>query len=174
MSRDTFKIDKLDRRLLYVLDQNSRQSYVALARKLRLTPETVRYRVNNLVEQGVIQNFLTVIDAGKLGNGYYKIFLKLHNVDEAGVQEIISDLVNKEAVNWVARVDGIYDIGFTIRVRRVIDLSNFIDYLKRTYFSRLHKLVVAVNIEVDFLSRNYLTGSKAKISLMLTKLIWLS
>lgn len=155
-------LDKLDRRILRELDQNSRQSYAALERKLNARQETIRYRLRSLMESGVILTFLTVIDAGKLGNSYYKVFVKLHNANEMRVDEIIAHLVASESVNWVARVDGLYDIGFTIRVRQLRELSNFVDDIKERYRESIHRIVFAINIEVEFLVRDYLTNSKRR------------
>lgn len=156
------KLDKLDRRLLYELDLNSRQSYALLGRKLGIPAETARYRLNNLLEREIISGFLTVIDAGKLGNNYYKVLIKLHNVNEQRVAHIISYLAAQDPVNWVARMDGPFDIGFTIRIRRLSELSAFIDTLKDKYTENIHRLTFAVNIEVEFLTREYLVNRARK------------
>jgi Lrp/AsnC family leucine-responsive transcriptional regulator len=129
-----------------------------LSRKLGIPEETVRYRINSLIERGVIAGFFTVIDAGQLGNGYYKILLKLHNVDNSRVDQIIKYLVEYPAVNWIAQFDAHFDIGFTIRVMRVVDLSEFIDELRRRFTRYINKLTFAINIETEFLSRNYLSA----------------
>jgi len=151
-------LDSLDRKLLYALDCDSRESYAGLARKLRVPQETVRYRLSRLIQEEIIFRSLAVIDAGKLGNTYYKILLKLHNVNEDKVQHLIGSLIENDAVNWVARMDGLYDVGLTIRIRQIVELSDFLDELKRSYRNYLHRLSFAVNIEVDFLARDYLLG----------------
>lgn len=157
------KFDKLDRRLLYELDLDSRQNYSQLGRKLGIPAETVRYRINNLLEHGVIADFLTIIDAGKLGNNYYKVLIKLHNVNEQRVNQIINYLVEQDPVNWVARMDGPFDIGFTIRIRKLSELSSFIDKFKDKYTHNIHRITFAVNIEVEFLSREYIVGRARKL-----------
>jgi Lrp/AsnC family leucine-responsive transcriptional regulator len=149
------ELDKLDRRLLRELDRNSRQSFASLAARLRISAETARYRVNSLVQSGVISRFFTVVDAGKLGSSVHKVLLKLHNVDEKRVQEIIKFLVTNPAVNWVVRFDGIYDLGFTIWTTKLVELSRFLDELKNRYSPFLTRLSLATNIEADFLVRDY-------------------
>jgi DNA-binding Lrp family transcriptional regulator len=162
MSKQIGVLDRYDRRLLVELDRNSRQSFADLARSLEIPEETVRYRVNSLVERGIITGFFTVIDAGQLGNGYYKILLKLHNVDEPRVEQIIKYLIECDAVNWVARFDVHFDIGFTIRVTKVFELSQFVDELRRRFTKYINKLTFAINIETEFLSRNYIADSAKK------------
>ena len=162
MSNKSAKLDRYDKRLIVELDSNSRQSFAVLSRKLAIPEETVRYRMNSLIERGIIAGFFTVIDAGQLGNGYYKILLKLHNVDESRVDQIIKYLVECSAVNWVARFDAHFDIGFTIRIMRIVELSEFIDELRRRFTRYINKLTFAINIETEFLSRNYLGGATKK------------
>lgn len=155
-------IDKYDRKILRVLDINSRQPYSKLAKSVGMPQETVRYRVQNLLKKGIIQNFQTVIDGGKLGFYYYKIFFKFYNVNETAVEMVIRYLCDHEAVNWVVRVDGSYDISITVRVSNPLELSNLIDEVRRKYSAQIHKWVYSVNIKMDFLTRDYLTDSKRK------------
>lgn len=154
------RIDKKDRKILRALDGNSRQSYARVAKSTGIPQETVRYRVQNLLEQGLIQNFQTVIDGGKLGFYYYKIFFKFYNVNETAVEMVIRYLCSLTAVNWVVRVDGAYDISLTARVTNPTELSDLIDEVRRKYSSQIHRWVYSVNLRMDFLTRDYLTGSR--------------
>lgn len=162
MSNNIRLLDTLDRKLLKELDGNARQSFSDLAKKLKIAPETIRYRYGSLLEDGVITFEYAVIDAGKLGYGVHKVLMKLHNVDEAIVDTIISTLVSHERVNWVARFDGIYDVGFTIWISQMRELSNFVDWLREKFHSYLNRVVFAVNIEAEFSSRDLSFAKKQK------------
>lgn len=156
-------LDRLDRRLLFELDKNSRLSFTALGRLLRIPQETVRYRLHGLLEQGIIEHLITFFDTGRLGYTYYKVLLKLFNVNEAQVLALIHSLKRHPAVNWIARTDGIFDICFTIRTSRIHDLSQFLDELKENYRSIILRITFGVNIEVEFAVRDYLV-SRTRIS----------
>ena len=56
------KIDAKDRRILYELDKNCRQSNSQIGKKVGLGRDVVSYRIDKLMKQGVIDNFFTVID----------------------------------------------------------------------------------------------------------------
>ena len=49
-----FKIDVKDRKILYQLDLNSRQSLTTIGSKVRLSKTVVQYRINRLVKNGII------------------------------------------------------------------------------------------------------------------------
>jgi DNA-binding Lrp family transcriptional regulator len=57
-------LDELDERLLALLKENARASFVELAESLSTSEGTVRARLKRLVESGVIRRF-TVVTAGR-------------------------------------------------------------------------------------------------------------
>lgn len=153
-------LDSTDRALLWELDVDARRSFTELARRVTAPEETVRYRIKRLMDEGIILSYFTVIDVGKLGNSYYKVLLRLHNVKEQDVQELIQWLVAREPINWVARLDGMYQIAFTMRVQRIADFSAFVDELRAKFRRYLYAVTISVNIQVEFFSRDYLVGSR--------------
>ena len=70
-------IDLKDRKILYELDFDSRQSYRSIGKKVGLSKDIVASRVKKLEEDGIIKKYYTVIDYSKLGYEYFKVDLKL-------------------------------------------------------------------------------------------------
>ena len=54
--------DEIDRRIIRILSKDGRASYTQIAGEMNLTPATIRYRVNRLIEMGVIKNFKPLVD----------------------------------------------------------------------------------------------------------------
>lgn len=154
------KLDRRDRLILRELDANSRQSYVALGKKLSIPAESVRYRIQRLVSSGVIKNYITVIDGSKLDYYYYKVFLKLHNVHERQISELISSLAENPKICWVIRADEVFDIGFTPRVGNPVEQCQLMDALRQKYSKYILTWTLSVNISMDFLTRDYLTNTR--------------
>jgi len=61
------KLDLKDRKILYELDINSRQSFSQLGKKVGLHKDVVAYRVKKLQEKGIIKNFYTELNGYKFG-----------------------------------------------------------------------------------------------------------
>ncbi|MBD3265512.1 AsnC family transcriptional regulator, partial [bacterium] len=154
------RIDKTDYKILYEMDCDARQSYAKLAKKVRLSQESVRYRVNRLVQNGVIHKFFTVIDGSKLGFAMYKILLRLQNVNEKQIQEIIDFFVNHNHVIWVASLDGSYDIGITVFGEHIQHLNRFMEELNAKISFHINRRFFSVNVLGEFLPRNYLINKK--------------
>ena len=74
------ELDLKDRKILYELDINSRQSNSEIAKKTGLSKQVVGLRIKKLVETGVVSSFYTVIDISKLGFTIHKNFLRLQNL----------------------------------------------------------------------------------------------
>ena len=157
-------MDKKDRRLLYELTEDSRQSYARLARRVGLTQETVRYRINRLLAQGVIQKFLGVVNTSRLGFSYYQILLRLHNIDEDKKREIIAFLQDSPRVSWVADLEGNYDLAFIVCTRNTLELSKAISTLYDKYSAYISKRTVSVHLSGKFFSRTYLIEQERTFS----------
>jgi Lrp/AsnC family transcriptional regulator, leucine-responsive regulatory protein len=69
VSRGDFivKLDDIDRKILEMLIEDGRMSYVDIGKKLNLSRVAVRERVNQLVKRGIIEKFTVVINSEKFG-----------------------------------------------------------------------------------------------------------
>jgi len=66
MSR-TWSMDSTDMKILSILQDDSRKSFVELAEELGLSETAVRNRVSRLIEKGVIKRFTIQLDLDKIG-----------------------------------------------------------------------------------------------------------
>ena len=56
------KLDLKDRKILYELDINSRQSFRSIGRKVGLSKDIVASRIKKLIDKGIIIRFFTYYD----------------------------------------------------------------------------------------------------------------
>ena len=68
--RQMGKLDSMDLSLLKLLLENSRQSHVQLAEKLGVHKDTVRRRVNKLINLKIIDRFTITINQDNLAEMY--------------------------------------------------------------------------------------------------------
>jgi Lrp/AsnC family leucine-responsive transcriptional regulator len=154
------KLDKKTRQLLFELDRNSRASVAALARKVSLPEETVRYRVRTMFDEGLITTCYPVVGVGNLGMSIHKVMLKLHKAGEAKIGALAKFLVEHPLTNWVARFDGVFDLGCTLWVQDLSELVDFIEELKGRFHAHIKTISHAVNIVAEFYPRDHLLHSK--------------
>ncbi len=154
------ELDTLYRKILSELDQNSRQAYSTLAKKARIKKDTVKYRIDKLIEREVINGFYTVIDYSKLGFLLFRLYIKTEEIPEPKKQELINYLKAHKNVNLLFRITGIYNLSFDVWVIDVWQYEDFwYDLVKKfgIYFADYHSAIKSSYTEF---SRNYLHESK--------------
>lgn len=153
-------LDSRDKKLLYELDLNSRQSYNELARKLRLSKSAIIYRIANLEKAGVIKCYNTIVDTGKLGYISFRLYLKLTGATPEKEQEIVDFLRAKESVIWIVSIEGDYNIGAAVLVKSISEMNKLWKELLERYINYLDVRFFAILTKVSYFSRAYLIGLK--------------
>ncbi|ENO11770.1 transcriptional regulator [Thermoplasmatales archaeon SCGC AB-539-C06] len=88
------KIDLKDRKILYQLDSNSRQSLTQIGKNVGLKKDVVSYRIKRLQDEGVIKNFWTAINTFKLGYNVFRIYINFQYVSSNIKNEIIQHFID--------------------------------------------------------------------------------
>lgn len=153
-------LDSRDKKLLYELDLNSRQSFNELAKKLRISKGAVIYRIANLEKAGIIKCYNTIVDTGKLGYISFRLYLKLSGATPEKEQEIIDFLKTKEAVIWLVSIEGEYNIGAAILVKSVKEMNVLWKELLERYINYMDQRFLTILTRVSYFSRAYLLDLK--------------
>ena len=154
------KLDLKDRKLLYELDINSRQSAHELARKIGLSKDAIIYRMSKLQEAGIIKQFHTVIDVGKLGFISFRLYLKLQNTTPQKGEEIINYIKQKKEVTWLVSIDGNYDVGMWILTKTITEMNHFWKELLQKYADFIAERALTIFTKVSYFPRSYLIDEK--------------
>jgi len=149
-------LDIKDKKILYELDLNSRQGLACLAKRVGLSQETVRYRVNRLVKEKVIWKYLTVLNLSSLGYNLHKVLIKLQNITNEKRKEIIDYLVNEKDVAWVGSIDGEFDLGFLVMVKNIFTLGEVLSNFYNKYSQFILKKAICANLSGEYYERDYL------------------
>ncbi len=153
-------LDLKDRKILYELDLNSRQSFQEIGKKVRLSKETVFHRIKKLEEQGIIQKYSSMVDVGKIGYTNFRIFLKLQNTDSAKEQEIINYLEKQEIVGWFVTVEGNWDLNIWLLCKSIEELNEFWIRFNEKYMNYIAKMQLSVFTNITYFSKAYLLNIK--------------
>lgn len=137
------KIDLKDRKILYELDLDCRQSLTQIGKKVGLKKDVVSYRVKKLEEEGVIKNYFTVIDSYKLGYNVFRIYFTFQYATPEIKNKIIDYLANYKHTWVLASMIGKYDLSSVLWIKDINDfyiyweniLGNFGDYFADKNFS---------------------------------------
>jgi Lrp/AsnC family transcriptional regulator for asnA, asnC and gidA len=73
------EIDQTDRMILKIISSNARTPLANIGEVVGLSPNAIKYRMDNLIEKKVILGFKPFIDMKKLGYSTYKVDLNLNS-----------------------------------------------------------------------------------------------
>ena len=116
-------IDDKDKKILYELDQDSRQSISEIGKKIGIHENVVSYRIKNLEKKGIIQYYYTVIDTLKLGFISVRFYLRLQFVTPKITKEILEYFLKNKYAWCVASLEGKYHIAVNVLVKNLNDFS---------------------------------------------------
>jgi Lrp/AsnC family transcriptional regulator, regulator for asnA, asnC and gidA len=140
-------LDSKDHKILYHFFLNSRESLSLIGKKVGLPKTVVKYRVDQLVKDNVIENFSTMIDVFKLGYLVYRMSLVFQYASPEKEQEIIDYFKNYKNTWSASSTKGRYDFTVAILVKNQNDffsfyeetLKNYRYYFKEIVFSQLYE-----------------------------------
>ncbi len=119
--------DKVDEKIIEYLKENSRESFVDIGKKLKLSESAVRRRVKNLLGSGAIKKFTL-----ELGEENATSAIVLVSVDSATDTSKVSQRLTKlEGVKTVYEITGQYDITVIISAPTIAEINNSIDALRK-------------------------------------------
>lgn len=154
------KLDLKDRKILYELDINSKQSYQSLAKKIQLSKDSTFYRVKKLQENRIIEEFVALTDVGKLGYMSFRLFIKLKNINQVKEGEVFNFFKKQKIVNWLVKVEGNWDIGMWLMCKGINELNQFSRLFKEKYINFIEKEWLSVYTKVHYFSRAYFLPEK--------------
>ncbi len=104
------KLDLKNRKILYELDIDSRQSFTQLGKKVGLHKDVVAYRVKKLQDSGIIKHCYVDINGYKLGYNKIKFYYNFQFITPEKKQEIIDYFVKSQYTDVVHSAEGQYDL----------------------------------------------------------------
>ena len=116
--------DNTDEKILGFLRDDSRESFVVIGKKLKLSESAVRRRVKNMVNNGVIEKF-TIEERNASA-------IVLVSVDSSiDTSKVSVKLTKLDAVKTVYEITGQYDISVIIKAPNITEINACIDDLRK-------------------------------------------
>ncbi|WP_456279208.1 Lrp/AsnC family transcriptional regulator [Bacillus sp. AK128] len=148
------KLDEIDRKILQLLTDNARMSYVDIGKQLNLSRVSIRERVNQLIEGGVIEKFSVVINSEKVGKGVSAFFEV--DCEPASLVQVAQTLVDNPAVASCYQMTGPSTLHMHVLVEDFSKLEHFIN-------EELYSLQGITRVESHILLRRFKSRTGLKL-----------
>ncbi len=154
------KLDLKDRKILYQLDINCRQSDSEIGKKVRLSKQTVAYRIKRLIKEGYITRFSTVIDTYKLGISKYKLYISFENADKETINKITKYFIKHKKTEWIATCSGRWDLIAGYIVKDKYEFEKELKELNEKFSKYISTKETTISLGVPHFRKEYLLDNK--------------
>jgi len=139
-------IDKKDKKILVELIKGGRKSFADLARKCRMTRQSIFSRVKSLKRKGIIKSFTVDLNQRKLGLNLKAYILVSADPSEELREKAIKILIKFPQFSQSHRLFGRFDFLIEVFVKNINELSDII--------GKIHSLEMINRTETMIVNKN--------------------
>jgi DNA-binding Lrp family transcriptional regulator len=160
--RKKTKITKLERQIISHLETNSRLPFTKIAKLSKKSQQMVSYKVHYLLNQGIIQNFYSIIDYSRLNVICFWVFFRLSFAKKEKVENLINKLKKNPHISNVLTCGGRYDLVCSFFSRNASQFNKMLKGIMSKYPRQLSDYTILTSIVNRNFGRKYLLGSYYK------------
>lgn len=153
-------MDKLDWKILEVLDWHGREAASRIARQVRANSEVVTYRIKRLESDGVIRRYFPVLDLHKLGYHTCRLYFDLEEMDQTLEQEFLNFLDREINAGLIFRMDYPYRYGIIVWVKSMYKILPMLMQIKRKLGKQLIRYQHSIFCTYRLYPKDYLFGKR--------------
>lgn len=150
------KLDLKDRKILFYLIKNSRQSLKTIGRNAGMSKELVHYRIRRLIKNKIINNFSIVINFEKLGYSLMQSYYKFININPTIKEEIIDFFVTNKNTMYVSLIEGTNDVQVDFYLGKPHEFESLLDEIREKYYQYLSFKSSRIPIRAEFYDYTFL------------------
>lgn len=152
-------IDLLDSKILAALDQNARLAESIIGKKVRASKQVVKYRIKRLEDKGILENYYTMLNVGKLGFDSYYVFVQLTGLNSEQENELYQNILKIPYVAWLVTGVGRWDAVILICAKTIIEFNTELEELKSIFSKNLHEYTFTTLIQAEHISYKFLKST---------------
>ena len=156
------KLDLKDKKILTLLDENSRLSNSQIAKKVGLSKPAVEYRLKRFEKNKIIFANYVVIDFTKLGYSQYKIYFKFQNTTIEDEEKIIEYWNKDKNSVWIGQIRGRWDLAVSILAKSNFEFGKSLSKFMNQYSRFILEKDVLLTEYSPIYAREYLNQTQKK------------
>ena len=137
-------LDVIDKKLLEILQENSKLNFTQIGHELEIAESTVRYRIERLEKRGIITNYIALVNPRMVGLNITAIMMIKINPQK--INEISPKLASFKELRHLFRTTGQYDMISVVNARDITHLNELMSEIKQ--IEGIHELIVEVATEL--------------------------
>lgn len=158
------ELSELDKRILYELDQEGRESFARIAKTLSTTTQVVKYHYDKLIDNGIIKHFWAFVDYDKVGYSFFwGYWLKFNGLTKEEEEKMYADFKTNKYIPIIMRCDGYADALLGIIGKDILHHNKVLQSVFAKYGKYITMSDIVVGLGFIKFPRSYLIGKENKI-----------
>jgi len=153
------ELDRKDKELLNLLYINSRDSFISLGKKLRLSNTAVERRLSRLKKDGVVPLLFADVNFAKLGLKSYRLYFKFNVMDRQTEQEVLGFFESYSRTLWGVVCEGEYDVLWRIIAMDEVEVESAMYLMVEKFGAKIIEKTVVVTTYQSYLAWNKALGT---------------
>lgn len=155
-------IDKKDLAILQTLDQNTRASYIQIAKKTNISKEAVQYRIKQLEKKEIITGYWATPSIGKQET-VYKLLIKNKSLGTTKKQEFINYCLKQKTISWFATTEGTWDFVISSYLIEDSDFLILVDNIMKKFGKHFKEKHILKSTAMIIMNEKYLYDEEKTI-----------
>jgi Lrp/AsnC family leucine-responsive transcriptional regulator len=165
----TINLDTKDKRILQIMELNARIALTQLAKEVKLSKQVVKYRIEKLEKQEIIQGYNAVINLENLGKSIHIIYLKLMKLTTKKENEWIERINKNPNIMTVGKNQGTYDLTIALNSQNNQELDNILNKIFENHNQYIKEKIITTAIHFTNNTLNLLNTNEERLSIKINK-----
>ncbi|MFA6072862.1 MAG: winged helix-turn-helix transcriptional regulator [Candidatus Woesearchaeota archaeon] len=153
-------MDKKDHQILELLAQNCRIPHTTIAQALKISKDTVNYKINTLEKTNILKQYILFIDSRILGFTRYHILLNFDS-NLNNKEEIYKKISEHKFVMWINTFIGRFDLQIIVDAKDAFHLNQIKDDLFECCNNKIKEHIILTHLyDLEFTNLNPLLNLK--------------
>lgn len=158
-------LDLKDKKIIAELEMNAKTSFASLGKKVQLSKQAIKYRIQKLEDENLIQGYNALVDISQLGESIYVIYLKLIQISSKKEKEWMKDMDKHPNVLAVGKNAGHWDLTIAIRCKNNQELDEILKKIISGKSDKIKEKLITSEIESSYFNTKLLFKGKEYESL---------
>ncbi len=146
------KLSLKDKKILSIIEVDGRLSYSEIAKKVGLSKQIVKYRMDLLEKQDIIQEYYAIVNDSKLGREVYFVYLQLISLSKEDEKKLISSLNKDPRILSYFSSLGKWDFVLASFAKNAEEMNSILQKVLKPVNSKINKKIITSLGEFDYLS----------------------
>ena len=145
-------MDEFDKKIVEILDKNSRLPFSKISKAIRLSKQSVARRIDDLYKINKLFSYYLVVDYFRLGLSNAVFFLSFNKTNKELLHQKTREIEKLSSVIWVADFFGNYDLGLSIFYKSPYELNQIISEIQEILGDVIKETSIINMVEHDIFS----------------------